>query len=74
MEDCLVLNVYAPKMALDVNLQKKLPVMVWIHGGSLITGSNNFDEAGPGYIIDKDVIVVTINYRLGPFGFLFMNW
>merc|ERR1712223_1654687 len=60
-------------MALDVNIQKKLPAMAWIHGGSPITGSNNFDEAGPGYIIDEDVILVTVNYRLGPFGFLFMG-
>merc|ERR1711910_295392 len=33
----------------------------------------NFDEFGPRYIIDKDVILVTVNYRLGPFGFLFMG-
>jgi carboxylesterase type B len=44
--------------------------MVWIHGGGFTTGSGNFetDFYGPGYILDRDVVLVTINYRLGPFG------
>ncbi|XP_046453233.1 esterase E4-like isoform X4 [Daphnia pulex] len=68
-EDCLVLNVYTP----NINpIEKALPVMVWIHGGGFTTGSGNFetDFYGPGYILDRDVVLVTFNYRLGLFGFL----
>jgi len=43
---------------------------VWIHGGSLITGSNRYPETGPQHFMDRDVLVVTVNYRLGPLGFL----
>lgn len=44
--------------------------MVWIHGGAFIAGSNSFDEYGPKYFLDKDIVLVTINYRLGILGFL----
>ena len=44
-EDCLFLNIYVPKAALSQD--GLLPVMFWIHGGSLIHGSNRFDEQGP---------------------------
>ena len=67
-EDCLLLNIYVPAEAL--NKGKQMPVMVWIHGGALIHGSNRFDEQGPQDYMDREVIIVTINYRLGPFGFL----
>lgn len=60
-EDCLYLNVYSPKS--DKNL---LPIMFWIHGGGFSTGySATF---GPEYFMDKDIILVTINYRLGVLG------
>merc|ERR1711959_513573 len=61
-EDCLGLNVYAPTM------DKKLPVMVWIHGGGLMSGAGSMY---PGEVLAKagDVIVVTINYRLGFLGY-----
>ena len=72
VEDCLFLNVYVPKKAID-DQDLKLPVMVFIHGGALITGSGNFRDYGPLHFMDKDVILVTINYRLGPFGFFFMG-
>ena len=67
-EDCLVLNVYTP------NVKGSLPVMVWIHGGGWSLGSGNFetDVYGPHYILDRDVVLVTINYRLGPMG-IFIN-
>jgi carboxylesterase type B len=53
--------VYSPKS--DKNL---LPIMFWIHGGSFSEGySGTF---GPEYFMDKDVILVTINYRLGVLG------
>ncbi len=48
--------------------------MVWIHGGGFHSGSGNSetDFYGPDYILDRDVVLVTINYRLGPFGKIFM--
>jgi para-nitrobenzyl esterase len=64
-EDCLYLNVFAPG---SVHGARRLPVMVWIHGGSLVTGeSDDYDPAG---LAHDGVIVVTINYRLGALGFL----
>jgi len=63
-EDCLTLNVWAPKDA------AQLPVMVWIHGGGLVQGG----AAQPTYdgarlAADGKVVLVSINYRLGPLGF-----
>lgn len=50
--------------------ENPLPVMVWIHGGGFTTGSggSETDFYGPGYILDRDVVLVTLNYRLGSFG------
>jgi para-nitrobenzyl esterase len=64
-EDCLFLNVYTPSQA----LVGSHPVMVWIHGGSLVTGKGN-DYDPTALIQSGDVVVVTINYRLGALGFL----
>ena len=47
-----------------------VPVMVWIHGGAFVSGSGTFWDFGPQYFMDGGVIVVSINYRLGPLGFL----
>ena len=44
--------------------------MVWIHGGGWFTGSGGTQMYGPQYLLDKDIILVTINYRLGIFGTL----
>src|SRR5579864_3450969 len=64
-EDCLFLNVYTPAGASPAS---KLPVMFWIHGGSLITGeSTDYD---PTALVKRGVVAVTINYRLGLLGFL----
>jgi len=62
-EDCLFLNIYRPYK------EGKFPVMVWIHGGGYLFGSSN---GYPGERLAEfgDVVVVTINYRLGVFGFL----
>ncbi|KAG5347377.1 SASB hydrolase, partial [Acromyrmex charruanus] len=68
-EDCLYLNVYTTK----IELSKKRPVMVWIHGGAYISGSGDDTIYGPDYIVQKDVILVTLNYRLGVMGFLNLN-
>ena len=46
--------------------ERKLPVIFWIHGGSYFLGSGS--EFGPAYLLEKDVILVTINYRLGILG------
>ncbi len=69
-EDCLYLNVYRPKGARADEFRRLdgLPVMVWIHGGALVTGES--DDYDPSALVDKGVIVVTINYRLGALGFL----
>jgi para-nitrobenzyl esterase len=63
-EDCLYLNVFAPGGGHDRNL----PVMVWVHGGSLLVGES--DDYNPAALVRHGVIVVTINYRLGALGFL----
>jgi para-nitrobenzyl esterase len=64
-EDCLFLNVFTPSRW---RAHARLPVMVWIHGGALVTGeSNDYD---PTALVADGVIVVTINYRLGALGFL----
>jgi para-nitrobenzyl esterase len=66
-EDCLYLNVTTPS-GLDTR-RKNLPVMVWIHGGSWRTGTGAAYDATK-LALEGDVVVVTINYRLGPFGFM----
>ncbi|MCX5812501.1 MAG: carboxylesterase family protein [Proteobacteria bacterium] len=65
-EDCLYLNVWT-------NARKpgeRLPVMVWIHGGAFNFGSASQTEYNGKNLAKKGVVVVTINYRLGPLGFL----
>lgn len=68
-EDCLFLNVYTPRLPEVGNVAVK-PVMVWIHGGAFYVGSGNSDFYAPDYLIAEDVVLVTINYRLGALGFL----
>ncbi len=66
-EDCLYLNVFTPAGA-AVGKEAKLPVMVWIHGGSLVNGaSNTYDGRG---LASRGAVIVTINYRLNVFGYL----
>jgi para-nitrobenzyl esterase len=66
-EDCLYLNVFAPKNAIAGTT--RLPVYVWVHGGGLANGSGN-DYDGYKLAVVGRVVVVTINYRLNLFGFL----
>jgi para-nitrobenzyl esterase len=61
-EDCLYLNVYTPTTA------GPYPVMVWIHGGSLVTGES--DDYDATQLVAQGIAVVTINYRVGALGFL----
>jgi carboxylesterase type B len=45
-----------------------LPVMVFIHGGAYIIGDSRAVQYGPHYLLDKDIVLVAINYRLGVLG------
>ena len=66
-EDCLFLNVYAPAEATE---KSKLPVMFWIHGGGFSGGASSEPRHNGDFLPLKGVVLVTINYRLGVFGFL----
>ncbi|XP_020756180.2 liver carboxylesterase-like isoform X2 [Odocoileus virginianus] len=64
-EDCLYLNIYTPA---DLTKRSRLPVMVWIHGGGLLLGgASTYD--GLALSAHENVVVVTIQYRLGIWGF-----
>lgn len=64
-EDCLNLNVWTP----DVN--GKLPVMVWLHGGAFVIGAGRWKWFhGAKLATEQNVVVVTVNYRLGALGYL----
>jgi para-nitrobenzyl esterase len=64
-EDCLFLNVWAPAK----RVKGGAPVMLWIHGGSFTAGSGSQALYEGAALAERGVIVVTINYRLGRFGF-----
>ncbi|XP_046595274.1 venom carboxylesterase-6-like [Neodiprion lecontei] len=66
-EDCLYLNIYTPATKF-ANVSKPLPVIFFIHGGAFRSGSGGM--YGPQYLLDRDVLLVTFNHRLGPLGFL----
>lgn len=68
-EDCLNLNVWTPRGATPSN---KRPVMVWIHGGGFLNGSADIYDAH-WMTTQGDIVVVTINYRLGALGFLALD-
>jgi para-nitrobenzyl esterase len=76
-EDCLTLNVWAPAAAQgnseansDGKPQQKLPVMVWVYGGGFVDGSASLPLYDGERLARKGVIVITLNYRTGVFGFL----
>ena len=68
-EDCLYLNVFSPRFGPEQvpRGRQALPVMVWIHGGGNSIGQGSFYNGG-NLAVRENVIVVTFNYRLGPFG------
>ncbi|CAH1182810.1 unnamed protein product [Phyllotreta striolata] len=68
-EDCLYLNVYTPLKGTGKKLDL-LPVMVYVHGGAFLYEAGAIQYYDPKYLMDYDIVVVTINYRLGVFGFL----
>ena len=65
-EDCLYLNVVTPAKTTDA----KLPVMVWFHGGGLTSGWGNSESNNSAPLPLQGVIVVSVNHRLGPLGYL----
>ncbi len=67
-EDCLYLNVWAPEQA-DQAKAEKLPVIVWVHGGGYYGGTAGQPLFDGGNLARHGVVVVTLNYRLGIFGF-----
>ena len=69
-EDSLYLNIWTPKDAAG----KKLPVAFWIHGGAFMTGSGFEKEFDGEAYARRDIILVTINYRLNIWGFLAHPW
>ena len=66
-EDCLFINVFIPRLP---NVAATLPVMVWVHGGGFMFGNGNLN---PFHLLNKEVIVVSMNYRLGLMGFMNLN-
>jgi para-nitrobenzyl esterase len=68
-EDCLYLNIYTPRAD-----EKKRPVMFWIHGGGFTHGTSDSPIYNGRFLAERgDVVVVTINYRLGVLGYLFLG-
>lgn len=66
-EDCLSLNIWQPT---GKTATRKVPVFMWIHGGSLLTGAGRFGMYDGRRLAERGVMVVSINYRLGALGFL----
>ena len=64
-EDCLYLNVWTPA----IRPKARLPVMVWIHGGAFVGGAGTDPMFAGDELVKKGVVLVTLNYRLGIFGF-----
>ncbi|XP_045484268.1 esterase FE4-like [Pieris rapae] len=67
-EECLYLDVFSPEWATP---RSKLPVMVYLHGGAYYMGAKNLYD--PEFLVVKNIVVVTVNYRLGVLGFLCLN-
>jgi para-nitrobenzyl esterase len=65
-EDCLYLNVWTPAKS----SKERLPVLVWIYGGGFSFGSTSTPVHDGAHLAKKGVVLVSINYRVGPFGFL----
>lgn len=72
-EDCLYLNIFTPSRLGEENRAEGtlLPVFVYIHGGAFMRGSSS--SYGAGKLLSRDIVVVTINYRLGALGYLSMG-
>src|SRR6266849_3278495 len=66
-EDCLYLNVWTTKVGSSA---PRRPVMVWIHGGGFFAGFGGEERHNGARLAEKGAVLVTLNYRLGPLGFL----
>ena len=66
-EDCLYLNVWTTSLGTTAPAR---PVMVWIHGGGFFAGFGGEERHNGTRLAQKGAVIVTLNYRLGPFGFL----
>jgi para-nitrobenzyl esterase len=65
-EDCLYLNVWTPAKSAN----ERLPVMVWIYGGAFTSGMTSIPAYDGASLAEKGVVIVSVSYRLGAFGFL----
>ncbi|KAI6210836.1 Hydrolase [Aphelenchoides besseyi] len=73
-EDCLFLNIFSPYNSEDES--QLYPIIVWIHGGSFLAGSGDTGidmETSARNLVFRGITLVTLNYRLGPFGFMSIN-
>lgn len=64
-EDCLHLAVFTPELP-SAESNPRLPVMIYIHGGAFMLGG--YVGGGPGKLLERDMILVAVQYRLGPLG------
>ncbi|EDS26070.1 juvenile hormone esterase [Culex quinquefasciatus] len=69
-EDCLFLNIYGPQYDSKKAGFGGFPVLVFIHGGSFQLGSASFEFSGADLLVEKETIVISVNYRLNVLGFL----
>ncbi|RGE20388.1 carboxylesterase/lipase family protein [Leucobacter sp. wl10] len=69
-EDCLVLDVHTPASAPG----ERLPVMLWIHGGAYQAGGSLLAKYHPAVLVERGIVVVSVEYRVGVFGFLAHPW
>ncbi|XP_011877560.1 PREDICTED: esterase FE4-like isoform X2 [Vollenhovia emeryi] len=68
-ENCLYLNIYVPFISEERRKPEKLSVLVFVHGGKFMIGSSDSKMYAPDYLLNQDVILVTMNYRLSSLGF-----
>lgn len=68
-EDCLILNVYSTKLPRGGENPKR-PVIVYLHSGGFYSVTSVSYWTGPQYFMDQDIVLVTVNYRLGSLGFI----
>lgn len=68
-DDCLHLNIYTP----DLNREAKRAVLFVLHGGGLNSGSGHDDMYRGDFLVERDVVVVTINFRIGVLGMYLIN-
>ncbi|XP_018401574.1 PREDICTED: esterase E4-like [Cyphomyrmex costatus] len=68
-EDCLYLNIFIPYISDNQQKGTKLPVLVFVHGGFYMIGSSDSNLYAPDYLLEQNIILVTLNYRLSVLGF-----